>query len=62
MAPVSSPPWDACAHSSQNSAQLATAPIVASASRANSLALAGSAKDFPYPPEPPAVEPGPKLG
>jgi len=26
------------------------------------LALAGSAKDFPYPAEPPAVEPGPKLG
>ena len=26
------------------------------------LALAGSAKEFPYPPEPPAVEPGPKLG
>jgi virulence-associated protein VagC len=26
------------------------------------LALAGSAKDFPYPPEQPAVEPGPKLG
>lgn len=26
------------------------------------LALAGSAKDFPYPPEPPVVEPGPKLG
>jgi antitoxin VapB len=24
-------------------------------------ALAGSAKEFPYPPEPPAVEPGPKL-
>lgn len=24
--------------------------------------LAGSAKDFPYPPEPPAVEPGPELG
>ena len=26
------------------------------------LALAGSATDFPYPPEPPAVEPGPELG
>ena len=26
------------------------------------LALAGSAKGFPYPPEPPAAEPGPKLG
>jgi hypothetical protein len=26
------------------------------------LALAGSAADLPYPPEPPAVEPGPKLG
>ena len=26
------------------------------------LALAGSAKDFPYPPEPGAVEPGPELG
>ena len=26
------------------------------------LALAGSAKEFPYPPEPPAVEPGPRLG
>ena len=26
------------------------------------LDLAGSAKDFPYPPEPPAVELGPKLG
>ena len=26
------------------------------------LALAGSAKEFPYPAEPPAVEPGPKLG
>jgi antitoxin VapB len=26
------------------------------------LALAGSAKEFPYPPEPPAAEPGPKLG
>lgn len=26
------------------------------------LALAGSAKGFPYPPEPPPVEPGPKLG
>ena len=26
------------------------------------LALAGSARDFPYPPEPPAVEPGPRLG
>jgi antitoxin VapB len=26
------------------------------------LALAGSAEDFPYPPEPPVVEPGPKLG
>lgn len=26
------------------------------------LALAGSAEDFPYPPEPPAVEPGPKIG
>jgi antitoxin VapB len=26
------------------------------------LALAGSAKDFPYPPDPPAVEPGPQLG
>ena len=26
------------------------------------LALAGSAQEFPYPPEPPAVEPGPKLG
>jgi virulence-associated protein VagC len=26
------------------------------------LALAGSAEDLPYPPEPPAVEPGPKLG
>ena len=25
------------------------------------LALAGSAEDFPYPPEPPAVEPGPGL-
>lgn len=25
-------------------------------------ALAGSAKGFPYPPEPPALEPGPKLG
>jgi len=25
------------------------------------LALAGSAEDFPYPPEPPAVEPGPRL-
>ena len=25
------------------------------------LALAGSATDFPYPSEPPAVEPGPKL-
>jgi antitoxin VapB len=25
------------------------------------LALAGSADDFPYPPEPPAVEPGPRL-
>jgi antitoxin VapB len=26
------------------------------------LALAGSAKEFPYPPEPPAIEPGPRLG
>ena len=26
------------------------------------LALAGSAKEFPYPSEPEAVEPGPKLG
>lgn len=26
------------------------------------LALAGSAKDFPYPPEPGDVEAGPKLG
>ena len=26
------------------------------------LALAGSAADFPYPPEPPAVETGPELG
>lgn len=26
------------------------------------LALAGSARDFPAPPEPPAVEPGPQLG
>lgn len=26
------------------------------------LALAGSTKDFPYPPEPPAVERGPRLG
>ena len=26
------------------------------------LALAGSARDFPYPPEPPAVEAGPRLG
>jgi antitoxin VapB len=26
------------------------------------LELAGSAKEFPYPPEPPAVEPGPSLG
>ncbi len=26
------------------------------------LALAGSAKEFPYPPEPPPAEPGPKLG
>ena len=26
------------------------------------LALAGSARHFPYPPEPPAVEPGPELG
>ena len=26
------------------------------------LALAGSARDFPYPAEPPAVEPGPRLG
>jgi antitoxin VapB len=26
------------------------------------LALAGSARDFPYPPEPPAVELGPELG
>ena len=26
------------------------------------LALAGSAKEFPYPPEPPNAEPGPKLG
>jgi antitoxin VapB len=26
------------------------------------LALAGSASDFPYPAEPPAVEPGPRLG
>lgn len=26
------------------------------------LALAGSARDFPYPPEPPPVEQGPKLG
>jgi antitoxin VapB len=25
------------------------------------LALAGSAKDFPYPEEPPAVEPGPRF-
>ena len=25
------------------------------------LGLAGSAKEFPYPKEPPAVEPGPKL-
>lgn len=25
------------------------------------LALAGSAADFPYPPEPEAVEPGPRL-
>lgn len=25
------------------------------------LAVAGSAEDFPYPPEPPSVEPGPKL-
>lgn len=25
------------------------------------LALAGSARDFPYPPEPPAVEPSPGL-
>ena len=25
------------------------------------LALAGSAQEFPYPPEPPAVEPGPEL-
>ena len=25
------------------------------------LQLAGSAKDFPYPPEPPAAEPGPRL-
>jgi virulence-associated protein VagC len=25
------------------------------------LALAGSARNFPYPPEPPAVEPGPRL-
>jgi antitoxin VapB len=25
------------------------------------LALAGSAEDFPYPPEPPVVEPGPVL-
>ena len=25
------------------------------------LAIAGSATDFPYPPEPPAAEPGPKL-
>ncbi len=26
------------------------------------LALAGSARELPYPPEPPAVEPGPELG
>jgi antitoxin VapB len=26
------------------------------------LAIAGSAEDFPYPPEPLAVEPGPKIG
>lgn len=26
------------------------------------LALAGTAEDFPDPPEPPAVEPGPRLG
>jgi hypothetical protein len=26
------------------------------------LGLAGSAEDFPYPPDPPAAEPGPKLG
>ena len=26
------------------------------------LALAGSAREFPYPPEPPDVEPGPRLG
>ena len=26
------------------------------------LALAGSARDFPDPPEPPSLEPGPKLG
>ena len=26
------------------------------------LSLAGSAEDFPYPKEPPAVEPGPRLG
>ena len=26
------------------------------------LALAGSAKEFPYPAEPPPVEPGPRLG
>ncbi len=25
------------------------------------LALAGSAREFPYPPEPPVVEPGPRL-
>jgi antitoxin VapB len=25
------------------------------------LAIAGSAEDFPYPPDPPALEPGPKL-
>ncbi len=30
-APVSSPPWDACSHSSQNSAHAATASIAASA-------------------------------
>jgi antitoxin VapB len=39
--------------------------VLESAPRAFSrrfLALAGSAKDFPYPPEPPKVEPGPKFG
>ena len=42
-----------------------TRVVVEGARRAFSrrfLALAESAADFPYPPEPPAVEPGPNLG